>query len=307
MQKRLKRGLAASVLLALASWGRAEDWSAPLAGGEGLQVPLGYLEVQLRRLPPEAQRKALEDPKRLQELISKLYLARLLAKEAEAEGLDRDPLVQAELESHRDQVLAHELLKKVRETPAPDMTEAAREYYRAHPEEFRTPPQAEVSHILIEARGKRSLEEARRLAEEVLAQARQGADFDQLVLKYSDAPKAKENRGRLGWITPNRLKPGFSRQVFALGKGEVGLVERPYGYHVVKVWDRKPARLLPFEAVKARIVARLEGDYRRDRVNRFLEARKNRTLKINQPLLDAYVERKRRELAQQSPGQADSD
>jgi len=279
--------------------GNAEEWSKPLAGEGDLQIPLSYLEAQLRKAPPDVQLKVVQDRKRLQDLLSKLYLSRLLAREAEKQGLDKDPLVQAELQSHRDQVLAHERLRQIREAPVPDLTEAAREYYRAHLEEFRTAPQVRLSHILIEARGKRSREQARRLAEEVLTKARAGEGFEQLVLKYSDAPKAKENKGDMGWVTPDRLKPGFSRPVFKLEPGQVALVERPYGYHVVKVWARKEARQLPFEAVRDRILARLVADYRRERVNQYLDELKKRTLKIDQTLLDAYIQKKRQALEKQ--------
>ncbi len=275
------------------------DWSSPLVG-EGKQlIPLAHLEVELRKAPPEAQLSLLKDRDRLTQLVTKLYLARLLAEEAKKNGLDQDQLLQAALEHYRDELLARARLQQIRQGPVPDMTVAARDYYRAHPEEFKTTPEAEISHILIEARGRRTIEEARRLAESVLNKARAGNDFDQLAAQYSEAPKAKENHGRLGWITPERLKPGFSRQVFKLGKGEVGLVERPYGFHVVKVWNIKPPRLQPFDAVKNQIVSRLEGDYRRDRVNHYLDELKRRTLKLNTSVLDAYIEGKREILERQ--------
>lgn len=98
-----------------------------------------------------------------------------------------------------------------------------------------------ASHILVSYAGAtrsqatRTKEEARTLAEQLLARVRKGEDFGELALAHSDDPTAKANRGNLGpspassWVKP------FGDAAVALRAGEVSdLVETPFGIHIIK-------------------------------------------------------------------------
>ena len=100
-----------------------------------------------------------------------------------------------------------------------------------------------VQHILVSYRGvkraklgiTRSKAEARALAERVLARARQGDDFSDLVKQYSDDPAALERMGSTGRIKRDAMVKPFSDAAFALQVGEIsGLVETEFGYHIIK-------------------------------------------------------------------------
>jgi NIMA-interacting peptidyl-prolyl cis-trans isomerase 1 len=98
-----------------------------------------------------------------------------------------------------------------------------------------------ASHILIayegarRARATRSKEDARKLAEQVLAQARGGSDFAELARKPSDDPGSGPRGGALGTFgRPGMMKP-FADAAFALKPGELsGVVETPFGFHIIK-------------------------------------------------------------------------
>lgn len=97
-----------------------------------------------------------------------------------------------------------------------------------------------ASHILISYKGAvrsqdtRSKEEAQKLAQEVLKQLRQGADFEKLATTYSTGP-SKGEKGHLGKFPRGAMAPEFDRAVFAIKPGQItDVVETEFGFHIIK-------------------------------------------------------------------------
>jgi len=104
------------------------------------------------------------------------------------------------------------------------------------------PKEITARHILIMYQGSmrapesvtRSKEEAKALAEEVLAKAKAGEDFSELAKQYSDGP-TKVRGGLLSPFSKGVMAPAFEKAAFALKKGEIsGVVETAFGFHVIK-------------------------------------------------------------------------
>jgi parvulin-like peptidyl-prolyl isomerase len=77
-------------------------------------------------------------------------------------------------------------------------------------------------------------------AEEVLQRVRAGEDFAKLAKEFSTDPGSKEKGGDLGWFGAGSMVPEFEKAAFALKPGEVSeLVETKFGYHIIKVDERK--------------------------------------------------------------------
>ena len=106
---------------------------------------------------------------------------------------------------------------------------------------------AKASHILISYEGaqvpnqkeKRTKEEAKAKAEEILAQVNASPDsFMMLAFQYSDDSSAQQG-GDLGYFGPNQMVKPFNDFVFNNGIGKIGLVETPFGFHIIKVTDKQ--------------------------------------------------------------------
>jgi peptidyl-prolyl cis-trans isomerase D len=128
------------------------------------------------------------------------------------------------------------------------------EYYQTHQQEFQSPEEVKARHILLrpESLGEDAWGQARKRAEAVLAKAKApGADFAALAREYSEDPGSKESGGDLGWFSRGRMVKEFEEAVFAARPGEVtGPVRSQFGYHIILVEDKRPARTKPLSEVR---------------------------------------------------------
>lgn len=136
--------------------------------------------------------------------------------------------------------------------------DGAKEYYDQNPEQFKVPELVRASHILItpepggdpnEAKAK-----ARTKIDGLLAQAREGVDFAELAEANSACPSAPKG-GDLDFFPRGKTTPAFEKVAFELQAGELSdVVETDYGFHIIKVTDRKKPTVISFEQAKDRIM-----------------------------------------------------
>ena len=110
---------------------------------------------------------------------------------------------------------------------------------------YTTPEQIRASHILLSIEGKDDAA-VRALADQVLKEAKSGADFAGLAKKYSQDESNAQNGGDLDYFARGRMVPAFENAAFALKPGEISdPVKTEFGYHIIKLVDRKPAIVRP--------------------------------------------------------------
>jgi peptidyl-prolyl cis-trans isomerase D len=126
-------------------------------------------------------------------------------------------------------------------------------YYNDNVSQYQTPETIRASHILLNTADK---DEAavRTQAEDLLAQLEAGADFAMLATTHSEDPGTAINGGDLDYFGRGRMVPEFETAAFALEVGQTsGIVQTQYGFHIIRVVDKKPAITQPFDDVRPQI------------------------------------------------------
>lgn len=137
-----------------------------------------------------------------------------------------------------------------------------RAYYNQYRDQYRTPEQVQVSHILIKTPpagpdGKvddKAVAEAQRRAEDLLKQIKGGAKFEDLAAKYSEDTGSAKQGGSIGWIGKGQTVPEFEKVAFSLPKGKISdLVKSSFGFHIIRVDDKHDAHTKTLDEVKDQI------------------------------------------------------
>jgi peptidyl-prolyl cis-trans isomerase C len=144
-----------------------------------------------------------------------------------------------------------------------EVTEAqAKEFYDENLGEFEQPDVVRASHILIrvdEDADEETVAAKQQQAAELAEKAQDGADFGALAEEFSEDPTAKQNAGDLNFFPKDRMVPEFAEAAFSM---EVGTISDPvrtnFGWHVIKVTEKKEAQTLPFDDVKGDIMEYLK-------------------------------------------------
>lgn len=129
-------------------------------------------------------------------------------------------------------------------------------YYNDHREQFRVQDEVMVRHILVKADAgdPRQAEAAKAKAQDLLKQLRGGADFAALAKQHSDDTVTAVEGGMLGWVGRGRTVPEFEQAAFSLQKGQLSeVVQTSYGFHILKLEDKRAAHLRTLDEVKAEI------------------------------------------------------
>jgi peptidyl-prolyl cis-trans isomerase C len=123
----------------------------------------------------------------------------------------------------------------------------AKKFYDSQISAAKPEEEVRARHILVESK-----EKARELFEKVAY----GTDFAELAKQFSKDPGSKDQGGDLGYFSKGQMVPQFEETAFKLQKGEVSQpFETQFGWHILKVDDRRAGQVVPFDAVKERIVA----------------------------------------------------
>jgi foldase protein PrsA len=145
----------------------------------------------------------------------------------------------------REDTVANLQVKKLLAQNIAITDEEMQEYFAANKESFATPEQVKASHILVDNLDK---------ANEVKTKLDGGADFAQLASEYSTDVTNKNNGGDLGYFQRDQMVPEFEQAAFSLAVGEVSdPIKTDYGYHIIKVTDKKAAQEPNYEASQEQI------------------------------------------------------
>ena len=145
----------------------------------------------------------------------------------------------------------------------------AKKFYDANPEKFTNPDIVKASHILFRLAPDATPEQAKaaeKKAKDAIVRANKGEPFDKLAAELSEEPGAKERGGDLGYFPKDKMVPEFADAAFAQKVGSVSAtpVKTKFGYHVIKVTDKKPAGTATFDEAKGQIIQFLQRQKQND-------------------------------------------
>jgi peptidyl-prolyl cis-trans isomerase D len=140
-------------------------------------------------------------------------------------------------------------------------------YYQSHRDEYKQDEEVCAIHILVkvkqspEAADGHPDDEAKKIAQGLLDQVKAGKDFAELAKKSSEDQGSAPQGGSLGCFGRGRMVPEFENAAFSLGPNETSeLVKSTFGYHIIRVTERKDETTMPLAAVKERIRQTVLGE-----------------------------------------------
>lgn len=150
----------------------------------------------------------------------------------------------------------------------------AKDFYDKNPEIFKTPEMIRASHILVKVDEKATPEEKAKALEkikDIQKKVQGGADFAELAKEVSDCP-SKEKGGDLGFFQKGQMVPAFETAALALKQGQVSdIVETEFGYHLIKLTDKKDAGTMAFDEMKPRIEQHIKSEKVSEQLTQYMD------------------------------------
>lgn len=239
---RLFGALAALLLVATSpavlAQDKADDPAVATVNGE--TIYRSEILAAAQALPPEYQAQLQNI---FPALIDRVVDFHLISKAAESAGLSNDEEVERRVAELKVDIMREVFIQRKVETSVNEQTVRAR--YDTFIQE--NPPKQEVRarHILLE-------DEA--AAKEIIKELDGGADFATLASERSNGP-SKVKGGDLGYFTAEQMVPEFSQQAFAMASGQhsAAPVQTQFGWHIIKVEDKRDTAPPSFESIEAKL------------------------------------------------------
>jgi peptidyl-prolyl cis-trans isomerase C len=255
----------------------------PAGGGEVIATYAGKrftaddFRREVERLPPRS-RAQLTTPDRKRQFVDNYILNELLAEQGEKKGYDKDPDIVRQIEDLRERLIVQRVMRDYQE--APILTdEDVRAYYDANQRLF-SGAQIHAAHILVKDEAL-----AKSLREQVVADP---SKFEELAKTNSVDTATAARGGDLGFFGQGRMVAEFERAAFNLeNPGDLSeVVQTPFGFHIIKLLERKDGPAKPFEEVKDRIRVAMVNQRRQEQVTkRFDQVKADAKIEVHEDAL----------------------
>lgn len=238
------------------------------------KVTLEELDDMIKNLPQQYQQVASS---RKEMFLESVINQKLLYAEALNQNIDKGAGVKKEIDEATKQITIGGFLKQEVEQKVQVSDEDAKNYYEANKEQLKEPEKFRARHILVDTEAE---------ANDILARLKAGEDFTALAKEKSKDP-SKEQGGDLGFFSRGQLVPEFEQTALGLEIGQTsGAVKSQFGYHIIKLEEKQPAKERSFEEVKDSIKQMLLSSKQKERFEALLkELRAKNKVVIHKELL----------------------
>jgi peptidyl-prolyl cis-trans isomerase C len=208
---------------------------------DGTELLLSDVEAAQQSLPPQAQKLPLEQIYPV--LLERLVDGALITEAGRKEHLEQDPELQVRLKRYEDRLIQEAYLNRAIKAAESEGELKAR--YETLAKDKAGQEEVHAQHILVKTEDE---------AKSVIAELDKGADFGELAKKYSTDSSASSG-GDLGYFGHDDMVKEFADAAFALPKGQYGKtpVKTKFGWHVIKVEDRRAGKPPSFEEAREQL------------------------------------------------------
>jgi len=153
-------------------------------------------------------------------------------------------------------------------------------FYDANPNLFKRPEQVKASHILIKVvagEDKHKKAEAKQKIKEVQTKLKSGQDFSLLAKEYSEDEATSNDGGDLGYFARGEIAKPLEDAAFKTQPNEVtDIIKTQFGYHLIKVYDKKPEQTLAYGEVKDMLTKSIKQEKTEEKTIKYIaELKKN--------------------------------
>lgn len=256
----------------------AEQKGTYLAKIDNTSITQADFDREFQSLPDYAQQMftdAAGKEKFLNEIINK----ELLYKEALKKGYDKGDAFTRKLEEFKKLSLVSELFEKEIMAKAKVSDQDIKDYYEKNKGDFVIAKEIRASHILVKTEEE---------AQKVLARLKQGDKFEAVAKEVSVDTASAKNGGDLGFFKKGQMVPEFERAAAMLKVGETSSspVKTQFGFHIIKVTDKKVGEAVEFDKVKDMIAQKLSGERQKEAFDKYIaDLRNTHKVEINKEAL----------------------
>lgn len=257
-------------------------------------ITMQDFERMIKVYDADKQKLLEQNPQYKAIILQRFVQATVLSDAARKEGFDKRSDIKEQIQLALNDFLATEYLKKEVVEKINVTPDDMKLYYKEHKDEFGTPEMVRARHIFFKVTKSMTDDEKEKLkekAEAVLKRVRSGEDFAKLAEEFSDDVGSKTKGGDLGFFPKGKMIPQFEKAAFALKAGDVSdVIESPYGYHIIKVEEKKEATVEPFDKVKDKVREKVFTDFKKAKMEEFVNnAMEKAGAKVNP---DAFAPKK---------------
>jgi peptidyl-prolyl cis-trans isomerase C len=222
-----------------AAQGQAKTEDAVVAKVNGTEIRRSEVERVIATLPPQVQ---MMPPQMIMPaVIDQVINGKLIAQQGYKQNLQSTPEVKDRVKRAEERFVQEQFLTREVESRVTD--ERLREAYKKYLAENPAQDEVKARHILVESEDE---------AKQVIDQLKKGGDFAQVSKEKSKDPGAAQQGGDLGWFSKDQMVEPFAVAAFAMKPGDLSEtpVKTQFGWHVIKVEDKRKSEPPAFEQVR---------------------------------------------------------
>lgn len=240
------------------------------------------IEKELQGMPEAVREAFLQDSSQFMRFLEDMANKEALYQEAVKKGIDKDSALQKKLEYYKKITIIQMLLEKELPQKVKVSDSEIKEYYKKNMGELASPEEIRLSHIMTKS------EAAIKKTQERI---KNGEDFAKVAKELSEDKQSAAQGGDIGSFEHGKMPPEFNNAVKTLKKGDMSQpVKTEFGYHLIKVTDRKKGKNADISNIKEDIRRVLLQEKQKEILDKYLQdIKKMYKVEINKAEVDKYL------------------